>query len=184
MWLRASHPQWCPPNFPWQLLACAVGSGPSGWAAASVWLSPYPAASTGLPGASLTSACLLSLQVTDCGTHLFAHASVCMKKQSHCCIFSSKPCMCRVPPSQYMHNYFCLWCVLSSSQDQTSRGQGNRRTKIEVKLQHFGLCVSSAFLKWTFAFSTVKERHCFYYRMSGYLSLATECNCWYLFFIC
>lgn len=43
--LTICNPQWCSPSCPWQLLTCAVESGTSGWAAASV----VPRGLSGLP---------------------------------------------------------------------------------------------------------------------------------------
>lgn len=74
-------------------------------------------------------ACLASEQVTDCGRHVISHAFIRIfkkekekkgKKASEYCIFSSKPSVCKVPPSQTMHNYFCPCYVLCSSQEDQS----------------------------------------------------------------
>lgn len=71
-------------------------------------------------------ACLASEQVTDCGRRVLSLASISIlkkkngKKASDYCIFSSKPSMCKVPPSQTMHNYLCPCCVLCSSQEDQS----------------------------------------------------------------
>lgn len=97
-------------------------------------------------------ACLASEQVTDCGRRVLSLASISilkkkMVKKQATTVFSLQSLLC----ARSLHPKPCIiTCVLAVSsaphrRTKASRGQGNRRNRIAVKLQHFGLCVYSAF---------------------------------------
>lgn len=75
-------------------------------------------------------------------------------------LFSSKPSTCKVPPSQTMQT------SAPYRTTKASRGQGNRSTRIEVKLQHFGLCISSTFQTEYLPFSSSGRKKVFFLIMN------------------
>lgn len=129
MLLPASDPQWNPPSFPWQLLACAAESGWCGWAAAEprglsgLCLTLPPARAPGSPCSP--PACLTT---ADMSFHMLLFIGKKSKKASHCCIFSSEPCIYRVCPSQLL---LSLMCPLLSAGPKPLEGKGTEGPKVK-----------------------------------------------------